>query len=159
MKTILEASGVQVILSSQQDLCQFDVAVGIFQNFLVANPDVDAMYTICGPDGLAVDKVLSERQGGKKILSTTWDVPVGFIQHILAGTADAAIAQFPVRSAELGVDAAIKVGNGQDIPAVTDTGTELVTIDNAGTYFHEGSAGYAYKLTGPAGSPSPSPTQ
>jgi ABC-type sugar transport system substrate-binding protein len=156
LQNILEASGVQVVLSSQQDLCQTDVAVGVFQNFLVANPDVDAMYTICGPDGIAVDQVLAKNPPDHKIISTTWDVPVVFIQDILAGKADAAIAQFPVNLAQMGVDAAITVGTGGTIPAVTDTGTELVTKDNAATYFHDGDSGYAYKLTGPASSAAPS---
>ena len=78
-----------------------------------------------------------------------------FVQHIIDGTADAAIAQFPVNLAQMGVDAAITVGTGGTIPAVTDTGTELVTADNAATYFHEGDSGYAYKLT-PTGSPAAS---
>jgi ABC-type sugar transport system substrate-binding protein len=156
LQKILEAAGIQVILSSQQDLCQLDVAVGVFQNFLTANPDVDAMYTICGPDGLAVDKVLADQPSAKKIISTTWDVPVVYIQHILDGTADAAIAQFPVNLAQMGVDAAITVATGGTIPAVTDTGTELVTKDNAASYFHEGDSGYAYKLVTPSASTAPS---
>ena len=150
LQKILEAAGVQVILSSQQDLCQADVAVGVVQNMLVANPDLNAFYTICGPDGLAVDKVLGDQGGDRKILSTTWDVPVQYVQDIVDGKADAAIAQFPVKLAQMGVDAAITVGTGGTIPAVTDTGTELVTKDNADTYFHQGGAGYAYKLTSAA---------
>ncbi len=66
LQKILEAAGVQVILSSQQDLCQADVAVGVVQNMLVANPDLNAFYTICGPDGLAVDKVLGDQPGDRK---------------------------------------------------------------------------------------------
>ena len=146
LQRILEAAGNEVILSSQQDLCQADVAVGVVQNMLVAHPDLDAFYTICGPDGLAVDKVLADQPGDRTIISTTWDVPVQYVQHIIDGTADAAIAQFPVRLAQMGVDAAIVVGTGGTIPPVTDTGTELVTADNAATYFHEGDSGYAYKV-------------
>jgi simple sugar transport system substrate-binding protein len=163
LQSILQAAGDQVILSSQQDLCQLDVAVGIFKTFLVAHPDINAMYTICGPDGVAVDKVLSGQPGPRKILSTTWDVEIPFVQDILDGKADAAIAQFPVKLAQDAVDAAITVGNGGTIPTTTDTGTELVTIANACSYFAQGPSGYAYKLDSPPAScppvqaPSPSP--
>ena len=49
LQRILEAAGIEVILSSQQDLCQADVAIGVVQNMLVAHPDLSAFYTICGP--------------------------------------------------------------------------------------------------------------
>ena len=147
MERILNENGIEVIRSSQQDLCQIDVAIGIFQNFLTANPDIDAMYTICGPDGQAVNKVLSEMSSGTDIISTTWDVPVTFLQDIKSGLAEAAVAQFPVRAAEIGIESAIKVINGESIPAIQDSGTELVTAENVDTFIYEGDSGYSVKAS------------
>jgi ABC-type sugar transport system substrate-binding protein len=146
LKNVLEKSGVTVSLSSQADACQADQAVGVIKNFLTSHPNVDAMFSICGPTGLAVDQVLSERKGGKPVLSTSWDVFVEQINHILDGTQTAAVAQFPVKLAQLSLDNALATVDGKTIPKVIDTGTELVTKDNADKFFHEGSSGYAYLL-------------
>jgi ABC-type sugar transport system substrate-binding protein len=147
LKNILEKSGVTVSMSSQADTCQADQAVGVIKNFLTSHPDVDAMFSMCGPTGLAVDQVLSERKSGAKpILSTSWDVFVEQINHILDGTETAAVAQFPVKLAQLSLDNALATVDGKTIPKVIDTGTQLVTKDNADTFFHEGNSGYAYLL-------------
>lgn len=146
LKNILEKSGVKVYLASQADTCQSDQAVSVFKNFLTSHPNVDAMFSMCGPTGLAVDQVLSQRTGGKKIISTSWDVFVQQINNILAGNEDAAIAQFPTKLADMALTAAVDVANGKTIAKVIDTGTELVTKDNAAKFFHTGNSGYSYPL-------------
>jgi ribose transport system substrate-binding protein len=116
------------------------------KNFLTSHPNVDAVYSICGPTGLAVDKVLSERKGGKKVLSASWDVLVQQVTNIISGTETAAVAQFPVKLGTSAVDTAIELNDGKTFPAYIDNGTELVTADNAATFFHEGTSGYSYKV-------------
>ena len=60
-KTTLEAAGIEVILSSEADGCQLDTAVNVARNFIVANPDLAAIYSLCGPTGVAVTQVLQEQ--------------------------------------------------------------------------------------------------
>jgi ABC-type sugar transport system substrate-binding protein len=144
LKNILQKAGIKVDLSSQADDCQEDVAVSVIKNFLVSHPNVNAMFSICGPTGLAVDKVLGQRKGAKMVLSTSWDVFVQQIQNILAGTETAAVAQFPVKLADLAIDNAITVAAGKSIPKVIGTGAEIITKANAGQFFHQGNSGYAY---------------
>ena len=140
----LEAKGITVTLSSEADGCQLDTAVNVARTFIVANPDMDAVYATCGPTGVAVTQVLQEQKN--KALSLTWDVPVQEINDILDGKATAAVAQFPQRLGENAVAYALKVAAGENVPAYVDNGTEIVTIDNAATFFHEGTTGYSYKL-------------
>jgi len=147
-KTTLEAAGITVTLTSEADGCQLDTAVNVARNFIVANPDLDAIYATCGPTGVAVTQVLQEQ--GNPALSLTWDVPVQQINDILDGKATAAVAQFPQRLGENAVAYALKVAAGEEVPAYVDNGTEIVTIENAGEFFHEGSTGYSYKLASPA---------
>lgn len=140
----LEAKGITVTLSSEADGCQLDTAVNVVRNFIVANPDLDAIYSTCGPTGLAANQVLEEQ--GNDALSVTFDVPVQEINDILDGKSDAAVAQFPAKLAENAIAYAIKVHNGEEVPEYVDNGTEIVTIDNAEEFFHDGSTGYSYKL-------------
>lgn len=140
----LEAAGITVTLSSEADGCQLDTAVNVARTFVVANPDMDAIYATCGPTGVAVTQVLQET--GNDALSLTWDVPVQQINDILDGKATAAVAQFPQRLGENAVAYALKVAAGEAVPAYVDNGTEIVTIDNADTFFHEGTTGYSYKI-------------
>jgi ABC-type sugar transport system substrate-binding protein len=147
-KNTLEAAGITVTLSSEADGCQLDTAVNVVRNFVVANPGLDAIYATCGPTGVAATQVLQEQ--GNPALSLTWDVPVQQINDILEGKATAAVAQFPQRLGENAVAYALKVAAGEEVPAYVDNGTEIVTIDNAGEFFHEGTTGYSYKLASPA---------
>jgi ribose transport system substrate-binding protein len=142
----LEANGITVTLSSEADGCQLDTAVNVARNFIVANPGLDAIYSTCGPTGLAVNQVLDEQ--GNEALSVTFDVLVQQINDILEGRSDAAVAQFPAKLAENAIAYALKVHAGEEVPEYVDNGTEIVTIDNAGTFFHEGSTGYSYKIDG-----------
>jgi ABC-type sugar transport system substrate-binding protein len=143
-QTTLEAAGITVTLSSEADGCQLDTAVNVARNFIVANPGLDAIYSTCGPTGLAVNQVLDEQ--GNDALSVTFDVPVQEITDILDGKSEAAVAQFPAKLAENAIDYAIKVHNGEDVPEYVDNGTEIVTIENAETFYHEGTTGYSYKI-------------
>jgi len=47
---------------------------------------------------------------------------------------DATVAQSPYNMGWLGVESLIKLINGETIDPVVDTGTELVTIDNASNF-------------------------
>lgn len=143
-KTELEKAGIKVTLSSESDGCQLDTAVSVARNFVVANPDLDAVYSTCGPTGVAVDQVLAERGG--ETLSVSWDVLVQQINNILEGREEAAVAQFPQQLGRNAVDYAVRAAAGEQLPKYVDNGTEIVTKDNAGQFFHEGSTGYSYKV-------------
>ena len=57
--TTLKKAGIKVVLSSLTDACVEPTAIKNFRTLLLANPKMNAAYTICGPDGMAVAKVLS----------------------------------------------------------------------------------------------------
>lgn len=141
----LEAAGVTVTLSSEADGCQLDTAVNVTRTFIVANPSLDAVYATCGPTGIAVTQVLQEL--GSPAKSLTWDVPVQVINDIIDGKTTAAVAQFPQRLGQNAVDYALKVAAGETVPAYVDNGTEIVTSENAETFYHEGTTGYSYKIS------------
>lgn len=140
---VLEAKGIKVVLTSEADGCQLDSAINVARNFIVANPHLAAIYSTCGPTGLAVNQVLAEQ--GNHALSVSFDVQVQEINDIISGKADAAVAQFPAKLAKNAIAYALKVAAGKKVPAYVDNGTEIVTAANAQEFFHEGTTGYSYK--------------
>ncbi|HEY6795315.1 MAG TPA: substrate-binding domain-containing protein, partial [Kineosporiaceae bacterium] len=78
------------------------------------------------------------KQKGKKVLVMGYDGLPDAAKAITAGDMTATMAQFPGKMAALGVEAAVKAVQGQPVDAFIDTGTELVTKDNAATFtqFH-----------------------
>ena len=144
--SILKNAGIKVVLSSLTDACVEPTAIANFRTLLVANPNMTAAYTICGPDGMAVAKVISG-QPRKGFICTSFDLEDQQARDIAAGKCDAAIAQLPVKLGESSVSWAKKVAAGAAIPKVIDNGTTLVTKANINCWYHGPGDGYSYPIT------------
>ena len=68
------------------------------------------------------------------IILVGFDAGPDEIALIEAGTEDASVAQFPAKIGELGIDTLFKVVNGETVEPLVDTGTAMVTADNAADY-------------------------
>lgn len=143
---ILRKAGIKVVLSSLTDACVEPTAISNFRTLLLANPDMNAAYTICGPDGMAVAMVLSE-QHRTNFICTSFDLEDQQARDIANGKCDAAIAQLPVKLGDSAVSWANKVAAGESIPAVIDNGTSLVTKANINCWYHGAGDGYSYPIT------------
>lgn len=143
---ILTKAGIKVVLSSQTDACVETTAITDFRTLLVANPNMNAAYTICGPDGMAVAMVLGE-QHRSNVICTSFDLEDQQARDIADGKCDAAIAQLPVKLGDTAVSWAKKVAGGAAIPKVIDNGTTLVTKANIGCWYHGSGDGYSYPIT------------
>jgi ABC-type sugar transport system substrate-binding protein len=143
---ILKKAGIKVVLSSLTDACVEPTAISNFRTLLLANPQMNAAYTICGPDGMAVAQVLGEkpRQG---FICSSFDLEDQQARDIAAGKCDAAIAQLPVKLGESSVTWAKKVAGGASIPKVIDNGTTLVTKANINCWYHGAGDGYSYPIS------------
>jgi len=134
-RSVLEKAGIKTYLASTADECTEDKAVPIVKNLLVSHPNTTALYSICGPSGIIITKVLADRPAGsKKILSVAWDVLTQEVKDIQAGKMDAAVAQFPVKLGKTAVAQAVLVSQGKAIPKTTDNGTAVVTKANAAQF-------------------------
>jgi ribose transport system substrate-binding protein len=143
---ILKQAGIKVVLSSLTDACVEPTAINNFKTLLLANPQMNAAYTICGPDGMAVAKVLSG-QPRPGFICTSFDLEDQQARDIADGKCDAAIAQLPVKLGTTSVDWAKKVAAGASIPKVIDNGTTLVTKANISCWYHGAGDGYSYPIT------------
>jgi ABC-type sugar transport system substrate-binding protein len=119
---------VEVVASLPTD-CDQTKGLDAAQDILTANPDVDLIYGACGPPIIgALEAVAS---GGTPVELVGFDAGPDEVAAIIAGDQLASVAQFPARMGELGCQAALDAINGEDVEQVIDTGTEIVTSDNA----------------------------
>lgn len=103
------------------------------QDILTANPDLDAIYAACGPPLLgALEAIKSAGRDG--LITVGFDASADEVAAIIAGTETASVAQFPAKMGSLGVQAAFDAASGKDVEPNIDTGTEMVTKDNAADF-------------------------
>jgi simple sugar transport system substrate-binding protein len=134
MEEGLGSSGIKVVGKAPTD-CDQDKGVSAAADLLTAHPDVDAIYGACGPPVLgAIQSIDRAGRGPDDMLLVGFDALPDEVKQIKAGTEDASVAQFPAKMGEMGMDTLLKAVNGEDVPPTVDTGTEIVTKDNAGDF-------------------------
>lgn len=120
--------GFEIVASLPTD-CDQTKGLDAAQDILTANPDVVAIYGACGPPIIgALEAVAS---AGATVKLVGFDAGPDEVAAIVAGDQLASVAQFPARMGELGAQAALDAVNGEDVEPNIDTGTEMVTADNA----------------------------
>jgi ABC-type sugar transport system substrate-binding protein len=128
-KDALAACGVQVVA---EQAANSDRALGqtVMENILTANPDVKAVFA--SNDLMALGAMEAIKSAGKKgIIVVGFDANPDAVASIKAGEMSASVAQSPYNMGALGVENALKAVRGEKIEPVIDTGTELITKDNA----------------------------
>jgi ribose transport system substrate-binding protein len=128
-KEALAACGVEVVAEQPANS---DRALGqtVMENILTANPDVNAVFA--SNDLMALGAMEAIKSAGKKgVIVVGFDANPDAIASIKADEMMASVAQSPYNMGALGVEAALKAINGETIEPLIDTGTELVTKENA----------------------------
>jgi ribose transport system substrate-binding protein len=106
----------------------------LMEDILTANPDVQGVF--CINDNQALGALAAAKAAGKTPLIAGFDANPDAVKSVAAGGLAATVAQKPVNMGRFGV-AWIMValtGNAKDIPNRIDTGTTLVTKDNAADF-------------------------
>jgi ABC-type sugar transport system substrate-binding protein len=128
----MKACGLTVVAKQAADS---DRAKGqtVMENVLTANPDVAAVFA--SNDLMALGAMEAIKASGKKgIVVVGFDANPDAAASILKGEMSASIAQSPYNMGKYGVEYAVRVLMGEKIDTNIDTGTELVTADNAAKY-------------------------
>jgi simple sugar transport system substrate-binding protein len=120
------------IVASLPTDCDQTKGLDAAQDILTANPDVTAIYGACGPPIIGALEAIAS--AGKTIEVVGFDAGPDEVAAIMAGDQLASVAQFPARMGEMGAQAALDAANGEDIESNIDTGTEMVTADNASEF-------------------------
>jgi simple sugar transport system substrate-binding protein len=111
--------------------CTEELGINVAEDLLTANPDLDAIYSACGPPAAGAARAI-ENAGiaPEDIVLVGFDFCCGEAEALAAGIEDATVAQFPSKMAELGVDALVRAIRGEEVPSLIDSGAALVTKDN-----------------------------
>lgn len=126
----LEGCGMKVVAEQPAD---WDRAKGqtVMENILTGNPNIKAVFA--SNDNMALGAVEALKAAGKlkDVMVVGFDANPDAAASILAGEMTATVAQAPRNIGGYGVENALKLKKGEKIDPVIDTGTELVTKDNA----------------------------
>jgi ABC-type sugar transport system substrate-binding protein len=134
MKEGLGDSGIKVVASAPTD-CDQDKGVSAAADLLTAHPNVTAIYGACGPPVVGAVQALGN--AGRKPDDVTlvgFDALPDEVKLIEAGKEDASVAQFPAKMGSMGMDTLLAAVKGESVPDRVDTGTEIVTADNAASF-------------------------
>ena len=101
------------------------------QNMLQANPGIKAIFAESDAMGLGAAK--AAKDAGRDIIAVGIDGFPTMITAVKEGLTDATQAQIPYKMGQMAVADAIKLMDGQKIPALQYQDTVLVTSENAKT--------------------------
>jgi ABC-type sugar transport system substrate-binding protein len=130
----LGALGVEVVQQLPTD-CDQVKGVDAADDILATHPDVTAIYGACGPPIIgALESISNADRTPESIVVVGFDASSDEVAAIIAGTQDASVAQFPSKMGELGIETAYKAVIGEAVEANVDTGTAIVTKENAADF-------------------------
>ena len=129
----LTACGLVVVAEQPAD---WDTAKAqsAMENIITGHPNIKAVFASNDNMALGVVQALKSAKMLDKVMVVGFDANPNAAASILAGEMSASVAQNPKNMGRLGVENALKVKHGEKIDPVLDTGTVLVTKDNAADY-------------------------
>lgn len=129
----LTECGLNIVAEQPGD---WDRAKGqaVMENILVGNPNIKAVFA--SNDNMALGAAEALKQAGvlNKVLLVGFDANPDAAVSILAGEMSASVAQNPYNMGALSVENLMKLIKGEKLAPVIDTGTVLVTKENAANY-------------------------
>jgi simple sugar transport system substrate-binding protein len=132
VKAALDGTGVKVVIGGQQTLCDTKTGASVTQDLLTKYPNLTAIYSACDSPAMGAVSVAESKQ--HPLLIFGYDGDPEMAKLIEAGKTTATMAQSPFKMTNLGVEAAVKSLKGENYVKAIDTGTTLVTKDNAADF-------------------------
>jgi ribose transport system substrate-binding protein len=106
----------------------------VMEDILTSKPTVKGVFAANDLMALGAAEAVKARGKTGQILIVGFDAIPEAAKAILSGDLAASVAQNPSNMGKLGVENAIKALQGQSIPKRIDTGTTLVSKENAASY-------------------------
>jgi ribose transport system substrate-binding protein len=125
-EAVSKSAGISIV-ASQPANWERDQGFNVFQNMLQAHPDIDTVFA--ASDLMALGAIEAIAAGGKtgKIRVIGFDALDDAKKAIAAGTMEASVAQFPYEMGKAAVESAVKVMNGETLPADIMVKLEMIT--------------------------------
>jgi len=131
VKAALAGTGVKVVMGGQQTLCDTKTGAAVTQDLLTKYPNLTAIYSACDSPAEGAVAVVSAKH---PIKIFGYDGDPEMAKLIVSGKTTATMAQSPFKMTNLGILAAVNSILGTPYVKVIDTGTTLVTKENASSF-------------------------
>jgi ribose transport system substrate-binding protein len=129
-EAIAQAPGIQIV-TIQPANSERASALTVMENILTSNPDLNAVFATSDQMALGAMEGVAAQHVGGKVLIVGFDAGKEAVRAVKSGAISAVIAQYPANMGTQAVEAAIKAIRGEPVAKVIDTGTKLVTKENA----------------------------
>jgi ABC-type sugar transport system substrate-binding protein len=127
-------SAATVVAKAPTD-CDETKGLDAATSMLTANPDITSIYGACGPPILGAEKAIANAKIAPGTITVVgFDASPGEIEAIIAGTQAGSVAQFPAKMGSLGIGTLLDAVGGKTVAPLVDTGTAMVTKDNAAQF-------------------------
>lgn len=127
----LESGGVTVTVKQYGEGLG-DKAASIMENVLTSSPDISVVVT--NNDDMAAGAARSVQAAGKDMTIVGFDGIKAGVQNVIDGAVTATVAQDPFAMGYKSVEAAVKAAKGETVESFIDTGSTVITKDNAEEY-------------------------
>jgi ribose transport system substrate-binding protein len=115
------------IVASQPANWERDQGFNVFQNMLQAHREIDTVFAASDLMALGAIEAIAAANRTGSIRVVGFDALDDAKKAIAAGTMDASVAQFPYEMGKAAVEGAVKVMNGEKLPADIMVKLEMVT--------------------------------
>lgn len=128
----LTAGGVEVEVKQYGEGLA-DKSASIMENVLTSNPDLKVV--VCHNDDTASGAARAAAAAGRSdLIIFGFDGIQAGVQNVIDGSVAGTVAQDPYGMGYKAVEAAVKAAKGEQVEKVIDTGSTVVTKDNAENY-------------------------
>jgi ribose transport system substrate-binding protein len=136
-EALARAPGIHVV-TVQPANSERALAMTVMENILTSHPDLRAVFATNDQMALGAMEAIAARNLTGKIILVGFDATQEAVRAVKAGQMHAVIAQHPFEMGRRAVEAALKVLRGEPIEKRIDTGTTLVTRENADEFLQKG---------------------
>ncbi len=129
----LSACGLNIVA---EQTGEWDRAKGlaVMENIITANPNIKGVFASNDNMGLGAIEALKNADMMEQVFLVGFDANPDAAESVLAGEMAATVAQNPYNMGALGVESVMKLMAGESLDPVIDTGTVLVTKENAADF-------------------------
>ena len=121
------------VVAEQTANWEVEQGFNVFQNILQANPEIG--FVFASNDNMGLGAIRACKAAGRKDIEVMgYDAVSAALQAIQEGEMVGTVAQFPAEMGIQGVQAALKMINGEKVPEVTFTKTEVIDSANVADF-------------------------
>ena len=130
---VAQVPGMKLV-AQQPANSERSLGLTVMENILTAHPDVKGVFATNDQMALGAMEALDARGLRGKVAIVGFDATKEAVQATVEGRLAGSVAQNPRAMGQRGVEAALAAIDGRSVEKRIDTGTEMVTAENAAKY-------------------------